>query len=103
MDNSKLMKIIIDSLKENSNKYSGLYLYGSRAKNSENELSDYDIIYLTDKKPDSEVKYQIYKIIGRLEGKLNIFIDIQILTKDEFLKNPFFYEEVTKYGKFYAV
>ncbi len=102
VDYSLIMNNINNSIKDIFSDYKGLYLYGSRAKNKENPSSDFDIILLTRNKLNAEMKGEIYKAIGRVEYELDIFIDIQLLTEDEISRNPFFYDEVIKYGKFYA-
>lgn len=102
MDYSLIMNNINNSIKDIFSDYKGLYLYGSRAKNSADLSSDFDIILLINTKLNSDTKEKIYKAIGRIEYELNIFIDIQMLTEDEISRNPFFYEEVIKYGEFYA-
>ncbi len=99
---SEIMIKIANSFKNEISDFNGLYLYGSRAKQMNSILSDYDVIFLSKRKLLSDEKSAIYKIVGKIEFEMDIFIDIQILTMEELLKNRFFYEEVTKYGQFYA-
>lgn len=102
MTTSEIMIKIANSFKNEISDFNGLYLYGSRAKQMNSILSDYDVIFLSKRKLLSDEKSAIYKIVGKIEFEMDIFIDIQILTMEELLKNRFFYEEVTKYGQFYA-
>ena len=102
MNNNQIMNKINILIKNHFTDYKGLYLYGSKAKMLDSTSSDYDVILLTNNKINTEIKSLIYKIIGRIEYELDIFIDIQVLTQDEISKNIFFYEEVLKHGEFYA-
>ena len=101
MKNSILMKYLNENIINQYNDFKVTYLFGSRVKGNFNQDSDYDILILFDK-INRDKKLNIYGIIGELEYKYNIFIDVKILTNDEFKINPFFYEEVTNKGIFYG-
>ena len=103
MDNDLIMNKINTSIKEVFKGYKGLYLYGSRAKHTEQPDSDYDIVFLLEKRLTLEEKYAIFGIIGDLEMELGIFIDIHFFTEEELEIDPFYYREVVDYGKFYAI
>jgi len=103
MDNDLIMNKINDSIKEVFKGYKGLYLYGSRAKHTEQPDSDYDIIILLEKSVTLKEKYSVYGIIGKLEVELDIFMDTHFLTEEELEIDPFYYKEVVNYGKFYAI
>jgi predicted nucleotidyltransferase len=77
----------------------GIYLFGSRAKESYHAESDLDILLLFPS-VTSEKKFEIYGIVSYIEYKFEVFIDIKILTPTEFRKNPFFYEQVTNFGMY---
>ena len=81
--------------------FRGSYFFGSRVNGNFRPNSDYDIVLLFDK-IEREKELEICGIIGELEYKYDIFIDMKILTKEEFEYNPFFYEEVTTKGIFYG-
>jgi len=102
MDNDLIMNKINDSIKEVFKGYKGLYLYGSRAKHTEQPDSDFDIVFLLEKQITSEEENSIYLVMSRLHYELDIFMDTQFLTQEELERDPFFYREVTKYGKFYT-
>jgi len=103
MDNDLIMNKINDSIKEVFRGYKGLYLYGSRAKHTEQPDSDYDIVFLLEKKLTSEEQHLIYGVMGRLHYELDIFMDTRFLTEEQLKKDSFFYREVVNYGKFYPV
>jgi len=103
MDNDTIMNKINDSIKEVFKEYKGLYLYGSRAKNTAEPDSDYDIVMLVDKIATLQDRYSVYDVVGDLEVELGIFMDIHFLTEEELEIDPFYYREVVNYGKFYAI
>ncbi len=82
--------------------FKGVYLYGSVARGDFSKDSDVDIVALFD-----EINYEkelgIYGITGDIEYKYDIFFDIQPMTEHDLRRNPFYYEEVTQKGMFYAV
>ncbi len=82
-------------------KYTGLYLYGSRVKNTDNSESDYDIVLLLSEIPDYEEKRIIYGFIGQIEYEKSIFVDIKILTIEQLKLNCYFYNEVVTRGRYY--
>src|SRR5208337_2899708 len=59
--------------------YHGLYFYGSRMNGTNNDDSDYDLILIFDSS-DYKKKLDIAGIIGKIEYKHNVFIDIKIMT-----------------------
>ena len=103
MDNDLIMNKINDSIKEVFKGYKGLYLYGSRAKHTEQPDSDYDIVFLLEKKVTREEKYSVYDVMSDLEVELGIFMDTRFLTEEDLKKDSFFYREVVNYGKFYPI
>jgi predicted nucleotidyltransferase len=79
----------------------GIYLYGSRAKGDYYKGSDLDILLLFPVVTQNK-KFEIYGLISYLEYKFEVFIDVKILTPDSFKKNPFYYEQVTNFGKYFG-
>ena len=102
MDNDLIMNKINNSIRKVFKGYKGLYLYGSRAKHTEQPDSDYDIVFLLEKKITYREKDPIYVVICKLEYELDIFMDTHFLTQEELENDPFFYREVVNYGKFYV-
>jgi len=90
---------VIKELKRQYPDLIGIYLFGSRAKGSSHAESDLDTLLLFPSLT-SEKKFEIYGIVGYVEYKFEVFIDIKILTPPEFRKNPFFYEQVTNFGTY---
>jgi predicted nucleotidyltransferase len=92
---------LVSNLKSRHMDFKGCYLFGSRAKGNNYEESDFEIVALFDAM-NREKKFDLYEIVSNLEYKYNIFIDIKFLTDADLKANPFFYNEVVNYGKFYG-
>ena len=101
MKNLGLIKYLNQHILNKYNDFKGTYLFGSRVKGDYNQDSDWDVLVLFDK-INRDKKLEIYGIIGEAEYKFNVFIDVKILTSDEFKINPFFNEEVINKGIFYG-
>jgi len=101
---NKILEIIEElnnKLKVSYPDFKGVYLYGSVARGDFSNDSDIDLVALFD-----EINYEkelaIYGITGDVEYKHDIFFDIQPMTKQDLERNPFYFEEVTQKGMFYA-
>jgi predicted nucleotidyltransferase len=81
--------------------FQGTYLFGSSVAGITNIDSDIDIVVLFNH-IDKDKKFKIYEIISSLMYEYDVFIDIKILTPELLQSNPFFYDEVTSKGIFYA-
>jgi len=101
MNISEIIKELNSLIKEKYSDFKGSYLYGSRAKGNFKEDSDIDIVTLFDE-VDRAKDLDICGIIGELEYKYNILIDFQVFTPEKLKLNPFYFDEVTKKGIFYA-
>ena len=97
----EILKLLHRLLQQECKSYKCSYFFGSRVYGNAKPESDYDIVLLFDK-IEREKELEICGIIGDLEYKYDIFIDMKILTKEEFEYNPFFYEEVTTKGIYYG-
>jgi len=95
-----ILESLIKKIRSEFKDFRGSYFFGSRVTGNFKPHSDYDIVLLFDK-IEREKKLEICGIIGELEYKYGIFIDMKILTKEEFEYNPFFFEEVTTKGIYY--
>lgn len=101
MNISELIKELNNLLAQKYSDFKGSYLYGSHAKGNFKENSDVDLVIMFEKL-NRQKDLEICGIIGDLEYKHNIFIDFQTFTPDRLKLNPFYYEEVTQKGIFYA-
>ena len=101
MDISALISDFNKSLKNLYSDFNGIYLFGSRVKNTANENSDVDLILMFSK-VDQNKKLDVYDIISDLMYKYDIFIDAKIMDEDMLKFNPFFYDEIKKDGVFYG-
>lgn len=83
--------------------FRGSYFFGSRKKGSHNIDSDYDIVFVFDRKIDWVFKKEIIKIIYDIELKYDIFIDAKIYNTTEISEptTPFRHSVLTE-GIFYA-
>lgn len=100
INNDELIKDIKNICTKNYNDFNGLYVYGSRVKESYDLNSDLDIIILFNN-IDRKKKLTVYGLLSKIEYKYNIFIDVKILTDKDFKINPFFYNEVKSTGVYY--
>ena len=104
MPNKKVNEIIEclnNKISKSFNNFEGIYFYGSRAKGTYKQNSDFDLIILFKNNYSSENEYRLAGIIGEIEYKYDIFIDYHPMTKKELERNPFFYDEVVKKGLYY--
>lgn len=101
MNISDIIKELNTVIKEKYSDFKGSYLYGSRVKDDFKEDSDIDIVVLFDEL-NRKKDLDICDIVGELEYKYNVFIDFQIFTPERLKLNPFYCDEVTKKGIFYA-
>lgn len=97
MNTKKIIEELKNKIIEQHPDLIGIYLYGSRARSNNNSNGDLDLLLLFPT-VTSEKKFDIYGIIGYIEYKFEIFIDIKMLTPSEFKMNPFYYEQVTNFG-----
>lgn len=98
---AKIIKELNALIKEKYSDFKGSYLYGSRARGDFREDSDIDVVTLFDE-VNREKDLDICGIVGELEYKYNIMIDFQVFTLDKLKLNPFYFDEVTQKGIFYA-
>ena len=96
----ELIEYLRDNLKSRFSDFKKLYFFGSRVKGNFNDESDYDIVVITNKKNREMEDYTI-SLISEADYKYDVFIELHVLTEKEFHWNPFFFEEVTKYGLLY--
>ena len=96
-----LVSLINEYLSKQYKNYKGAYFFGSRAFNTNKTDSDLDIVMLFEN-INLEQRFPIYGLLGNLEYENNVLIDQKIMTMAEFEANPYFYNEVTGKGKYYA-
>jgi len=96
----KLLEYLREKLKSEFPDFKKLYLFGSRVKGNYHKESDYDIVIIFDQvNMDKELK--VCGLVGEVEYLFNVFIELKIFTEKDFRYNPFFYDEVTKFGVLY--
>ena len=80
--------LIIKELKDHLNRHLNnavveVILFGSRVKGTANKDSDYDVVIVINAPDDRKVRKQINDLCYDLELKYNIFLDNQVISKDE--------------------
>ena len=69
-----------------------VFLFGSRANNTENAESDRDILILTPETTIAkEIKLQIHNKIFPLSVSIGAFINIMLVTQKDWQQNPSYY------------
>lgn len=101
MNISDIIEDLNNRLSKKYSDFKGSYLYGSRAKGNYKDHSDIDVVVLFEKLTRAK-DLDICSIVCDVEYKHNVFIDIQTFTPEKLMFNPFYYEEVTVKGVFYA-
>lgn len=99
-DINKIIEELNKKLSENFDDYKGAYFYGSRLKGNYKEDSDLDIVAIFNQS-DIEKRMKIWVIIGEIEYKYNLILDLHPMTLNELKQNPYYFEEVVDNGKFY--
>jgi predicted nucleotidyltransferase len=104
----KKFKKLIDELKEVLKKkyqdFKGIYFYGSRARGDFNEDSDYDLVFVFDRKIDWRFEYEVLDLIYDSELKYEFYLDPKIYSYND-IKDPItpFREAVLNEGIFYGI
>ncbi|OGI00291.1 MAG: hypothetical protein A2Y25_01530 [Candidatus Melainabacteria bacterium GWF2_37_15] len=80
--------------------FEGVYLYGSRLRGDFKEDSDVDLIAIF-KHVDRDKRMKIWRIVGWLEYKYDLILDLHPMTIEELKQNPYHYEQIVGKGKFY--
>lgn len=104
MPKRKIQKIIEELIKLIKDKFpdlKGLYLYGSQTKGTAHKGSDVDFIAIFDE-VTPEKRFEIGGILGNLEYKYDVYIDLHEYTEEELSKNPYYYNEVVNKGLYFA-
>ncbi len=96
----KVIKELTSELSNEFRDFKGVYFYGSRARQTESEESDYDIVAVFDF-VDRSKRMKIWGIVGEIEYKFDVFLDLHPMTREELEFNPYYYEQVVKNGIFY--
>lgn len=99
---NNLIAEINEELKLRYHDYRGVYLHGSRLREKVNEDSDYDLVFVFDRKIDWKFKKEISDILYEIELKYEILIDARIYSFKE-IETPttFFKETIRQEGKFF--
>jgi uncharacterized protein len=80
--------LIIRELKDHlnlnlNNTIVDVILFGSRARGTANKDSDYDIVIVINSNDDRKIRKRINDLCYDLELKYNIFLDTQVISKNE--------------------
>lgn len=78
-----LLAEISQQLKKGGFDLNGLYLFGSRAKNTFNEESDYDVAIILNEKVDWKLKDKVREVLYDIMLENDIVIDSHIYSKEQ--------------------
>lgn len=103
-DTNELIVKLKADLSQRFPDFSGLYLFGSRARGDYNNESDYDVALIFNNNIDWKFKDVIFDLINDYVLKYNIFIDTQFFNKTDFenTNSPLKYH-ILKEGIFYGI
>ena len=107
MNDDKIINMIKEisvHLKNEYRDFLGIYYYGSRVQGNYKPDSDYDLLFIFDRKVEWQFKEEIRHLIYEYEGRFNIIIDSKIISRNEIDMNRMpLIQEVKKYGIYYGV
>ncbi|MDD3013804.1 MAG: nucleotidyltransferase domain-containing protein [Candidatus Gastranaerophilales bacterium] len=98
---TKIMKELLQRIKQQYPDLKGLYLYGSQVKGTSNKDSDIDVVALFPTEPDYDKELEIGGIISELMYKYDVYIDLHEYTPETLKRNPYYYNEVANKGIYY--
>ena len=100
---NKLVSEIYTRIKKGGFDLDGLYLFGSRAKNTFNKDSDYDVAIILNEKVDWKLKDKVREVIYDIMLEKDIVIDSHIYSKEDIdLSITPLRESIKSTGIFYA-
>lgn len=98
-----LLAEISTNIKKGGFDLEGLYLFGSRAKNTFNKDSDYDVAIILNQKVDWKLKDKVREVIYDIMFEKDILIDSHIYSKEDIeLSITPLRESIKSTGIFYA-
>jgi hypothetical protein len=84
MDNKKLLDIVKNRLEENfKDMVVKIILFGSRVNGTAREYSDYDLIVITKRTIDWEVKDSLRSVLYELNIEYDILLSVQVFSEAE--------------------
>lgn len=94
---------LIKEIRKVNKSFSGIYLFGSRARGDNNNDSDYDLAMVFDSKLDSTSKSNIRNIISDVMVRNDILIDNPFVVKSD-LENKIMplYDNILNEGIYYT-
>jgi len=99
----KILNNLYNEMKSTYTDFRGLYFFGSRAKNTNQDFSDYDIAMVFDKEIDWRFEKEVMGQVYEFELKYDMVIDLHLYNYKKIL-NPTtpFLENVHNEGVFYG-
>jgi len=99
----QMLQELFNEVKSTFSEFKGLYFFGSRAKNSYQSYSDYDIVLVFDKAIDWRFEKTVMEQVYDFELKYDVVIDLHIYNYQK-VQNPStpFLENVQNEGVFYG-
>lgn len=98
----EIINELIKEIRKVNNNFSGIYLFGSRARGDNNTDSDYDLAVIFNTKLDSTSKSYIRDIISDIMVKNDVLIDNPFVIKSD-LENRIMplYDNILNEGIYY--
>lgn len=99
-----ILSSISSQIKAKHSDFAGIYFFGSRAKGTATEESDYDTAFIFDGTVDRKLKNEIISLVYDYEVENDIIIDVLVYSKQD-IENPAtpFRDNVKNEGIFYGV
>jgi len=94
------INLLKKALSESFDDFRGLYLYGPFADGTFDEEDDVELVAIFDYE-DKAKRELIWPIVGKVETKLDVFIDLHPTTMEELKKDEEFYDEVINQGMYF--
>lgn len=95
-----VIKELCNEFKKTFNDFKGIYLFGLFLDGKEHENEDIELVAIFEQE-DKSKREEIWRIIGKIESKMNVCIDLYPYTPDEFKNDEEIYNEVMEEGIFY--
>jgi len=95
------IEVLNKALKESFNDFKGAYVYGSKVNGSHVTDSDIDVVAIFLHPVDRKKRMDIWGIVGRIEAKMDVFLDLHPMTREELERNLIYYDAVVNKGIFY--
>lgn len=99
---TEIIDLLNNKIKSLFSGFTGVYLYGSYANNTNSEDSDIDLVALFNDKLTKEDRFKLWALIGNIEAEYDVVFDLHPMIAEELRRNPIYYNQVVNKGIFYG-